>query len=161
MNGFDILFLFVLAIGAFRGWTNGLLKEVLGLVGIFVGLYVAYLLYDQVGYALAPHIGTSPSVASIIAFVLIWIGVPILLGVLGSLLTKVLEWIGLDGVNNLSGALVGIIKYAIVLGVICNVLSIIRLIGEESQHNSLLFGPLKQTTSIAFDMAKSQWRGAK
>lgn len=160
MNGFDILFLIVLLVGAWKGWVSGLLKEALGLVGVFVGLYVAYLLYEQVGYALAPHIGTSPSIASILAFVLIWIGVPVLLGVLGSLLTKVLEWVGLDGVNNLGGSLVGIIKYAIVLGALCNVLAITRLVSEDSQQRSLLFGPLKQTTSIAFNLAKSQWRGA-
>ena len=161
MNGFDILFLLVLAVGAWKGWSNGLLKEVLGLVGVFLGLYVAYLLYEQVGYQLAPHIGCSPTVGGIIAFALIWMGVPILLGLLGSLLTKVLEWAGLDSVNNLGGAIVSIIKYAILLGALCNVLSITHLVKEESQQNSILFEPLKQTTSIAFELAKSQWKGAK
>lgn len=160
MNGFDILFVLVLVVGAWKGWSNGLLKEVLGLIGVFVGLYVAHLLYEQVGYELAPRIGTSPSMASIVAFVLIWMGVPILLGILGSLLTKVLEWIGLEGVNNLGGALVSVIKYAIILGALCNVLAITHLVKEESQQNSILFEPLKRTTSIAFDLAKTQWQKA-
>lgn len=161
MNGFDILFIILLAIGAWRGWKNGLLKEVLGLVGVFVGLYVAYKLYEQVGCQLAPHIGTSPSVASIIAFALIWMGVPILLGLLGSLLTKVLEWAGLEGLNNLGGLLVSLVKYGLILGAFANVLSITHLVPEETQQQSVLFGPLKQTTSIAFDLAKSQWKEAK
>ncbi len=160
MNGFDILFVLVLVVGAWKGWSNGLLKEVLGLIGVFVGLYVAHLLYEQVGYELAPRIGTSPSMASIVAFALIWMGVPILLGILGSLLTKVLEWIGLEGVNNLGGALVSVIKYAIILGALCNVLAITHLVKEESQQNSILFEPLKRTTSIAFDLAKTQWQKA-
>ena len=160
MNGFDILFVLVLVVGAWKGWSNSLLKEVLGLIGVFVGLYVAHLLYEQVGYELAPRIGTSPSMASIVAFALIWMGVPILLGILGSLLTKVLEWIGLEGVNNLGGALVSVIKYAIILGALCNVLAITHLVKEESQQNSILFEPLKRTTSIAFDLAKTQWQKA-
>ena len=160
MNGFDILFVLVLVVGAWKGWSNGLLKEVLGLIGVFVGLYVAHVLYEQVGYELAPRIGTSPSMASIVAFALIWMGVPILLGILGSLLTKVLEWIGLEGVNNLGGALVSVIKYAIILGALCNVLAITHLVKEESQQNSILFEPLKRTTSIAFDLAKTQWQKA-
>ncbi len=151
----------MLAVGAWKGWSNGLLKEVLGLIGVFVGLYVAYLLYEQVGYQLAPQIGCSPTIANIIAFALIWIGVPLLLGLLGSLLTKVLEWAGLDSVNNLGGALISVIKYAIILGAFCNVLAITRLIPEQSQQNSFLFEPLKRTTSIAFDLAKSQWKNAK
>lgn len=161
MNGFDIFFIIVLIAGAWKGWSNGLLKEALGLVGVFVGLYVAYLLYEQVGYQLAPHIGCSPTVGGIIAFALIWIGVPILLGILGSLLTKLLEWAGLDSVNSLGGAIVSIIKFAIILGALCNVLSITHLVKEESQQNSILFEPLKKTTSIAFELAKSQWKGMK
>ena len=160
MNGFDILFILVLAVGAWKGWSNGLLKEVLGLIGVFAGLYVAHLLYEQVGYQLAPHIGTSPSVASIIAFALIWMGVPILLGVLGTLLTKLLEWAGLDSINNLGGLLISLVKYWLILGAFCNVLSITHLVTEETQQNSTLFEPLKRTTSIAFELAKSQWKGA-
>lgn len=159
MNGFDILFILVLAVGAWKGWSNGLLKEVLGLIGVFVGLYVAHLLYEQVGYQLAPHIGTSPSVASIIAFVLIWMGVPILLGVLGTLLTKVLEWAGLGSINNLGGVLVSLVKYGLILGAFCNVLSITHLVSEETQQQSTLFEPLKRTTAIVFELAKSQWKG--
>ena len=161
MNGFDILFILVLGLGAWKGWSNGLLKEVLGLIGVFVGFYVAYLLYEQVGCQLAPRIGTSPSVASIIAFALIWMGVPIILGLLGSLLTKVLEWIGLEGLNSLGGLLVGIVKYWLILGAFANVLAITHLVGEETQQNSILFEPLKKSTSIAFDLAKSQWKDAK
>ena len=149
----------MLAVGAWKGWSNGLLKEVLGLIGVFVGLYVAHLLYEQVGYQLAPHIGTSPSVASIIAFVLIWMGVPILLGVLGTLLTKVLEWAGLGSINNLGGVLVSLVKYGLILGAFCNVLSITHLVSEETQQQSTLFEPLKRTTAIAFELAKSQWKG--
>lgn len=161
MNGFDILFILVLAVGAWKGWANGLLKEILGLIGVFAGLYVAHLLYEQVGYQLAPHIGTSPSVASIIAFVLIWMGVPILLGIAGSLLTKVLEWAGLDSVNSLGGSLISLVKYWLILGAFCNILSITHLVKEETQQNSALFEPLKQSTAIAFELAKSQWKGAK
>ena len=161
MNGFDIFFIVVLIAGAWKGWTNGLLKEVLGLVGVFAGLYVAYLLYEQVGYQLAPHIGCSPTISNIIAFALMWIGVPILLGLLGSLLTKLLAWAGLDSVNHLGGSLVCIFMYAILLGAVCNVLSISLLVKDEAQQNSILFEPLKQTTSIAFDLAKSQWKYVK
>jgi membrane protein required for colicin V production len=160
VNGFDILFILVLAVGAWKGWTNGLLKEVLGLIGVFVGLYVAHLLYEQVGYQLAPHIGTSPSVASIIAFALIWMGVPILLGLVGSLLTKLIEWAGLDSINSLAGSLVSLVKFWLILGAFCNVLSITHLVTEETQQRSTLFEPLKRTTAIAFELAKSQWKGA-
>jgi membrane protein required for colicin V production len=158
MSPFDIFFLIVLALGAWRGWSNGLLKEVLGLVGVFVGFGVAYLLYEQVGERLAPAIGTSPGVAGILAFGLIWMGIPLLLGLLGSLLTQFLNWIGLGSVNSLGGALVGVIKFWFLLGALAGVLSTTHLVSAEVQQQSVLFEPLRQTTAIAFSAAREQWR---
>ena len=155
MNGFDIVFLLVLIAGAWKGWSNGLLKEVLGLVGVFVGLYLARLLYEQVGDQIAPQIGCSPTVGGIIAFVLIWMGVPILMSILGSLLTKLLDLMGIGSVNRLGGILVSILKYGLLLGALCNILAITHLVTEEAQQSSTLFGPLKQATSLAFNIVKS------
>lgn len=159
MNGFDIVFFLVLLFGSWKGWSNGLLKEVLGLIGVFVGLYVARLLYEQVGFYLAPHLGTPPAVANIIAFALLWMGVPILLSILGSLLTKFLELVGLDGINHIGGLVVSLVKYVLLLGVLCNVLVITHLVSEEAQQTSTLFTPLKQSTSMIFDLAVQQWKG--
>ena len=161
MNGFDILFFLVLIAAAWKGWHSGVIQQALGLIGVFLGLYVARMLYAQVGYQLAPHIGTSPGIASILAFILIWIGVPILLWVLGSLLTQFLDWTGLGGINKGAGLVLSLIKYALILGALCNVLAITHLITPEAQQHSILFEPLRQTTAIAFDLATSQWRGAQ
>lgn len=160
MNGFDIVFLLVLLMSAWKGWTNGLLKEILGLIGVFAGLYVAHLLYEQVGFQFAPHIGAEPLVANILAFMLLWMGVPILLGFLGSLLTKFLRLVGLNAINSLGGTIVSLVKYTLLLGILCNVLAITHLVSDEAQATSSLFHPLKQTTSIAFDLARQQWQGS-
>jgi hypothetical protein len=81
--------------------------------------------------------------------------------VLGSLLTKVLEWAGLGSVNNLGGSLISLVKFWLILGAFCNVLAITHLVSEETQQQSSLFEPLKRTTAIAFELAKSQWKGSK
>ena len=157
MNGIDILILLVLIYGAWKGWHSGLIKQAFGIIGVFVGLYVARLLYEQVGEELAPHLGTSASIANIVAFVVIWVGTPILLGILGEMLTYVLKWVYLGGINSLLGCVVGVVKYMFLLGAVANVLNITHLMPEEAQQKSLLFNPMKATTSIAFDMAQQQW----
>ena len=161
MNGFDILFILVLIAAAWKGWHSGAIKQALGLVGVFVGLYAARLLYAQVGYELAPHIETSPSVASIIAFILIWLGVPILLWSIGSLLTQFLDWTGLGGINKGAGLVLSIVKYTLILGALCNVLAITKLVTTEAQEQSILFKPLQHTTAMAFDLAITQWRATQ
>jgi len=161
MNGFDIFFILVLIAAAWKGWHSGVIQQALGLAGVFLGIYAARMLYAQVGYQLAPHIGTSPSIASIIAFILIWMGVPILLWALGSLLTQFLNWTGLGGINKSAGLVISVVKYILILGALCNVLAITKLVDDEARNNSVLFEPLRMTTSIAFDLAVSQWHAAK
>lgn len=157
MCALDILFYLVFLVGFWKGYSNGLLKEVLGLIGVFIGIYVAHLFYEQVGSQLAPTIGTSIGIANIIAFALIWLGFPILLGFLSSLLTKVAEMMGLEEINSLGGVIVSLAKYAIILGLLCNVISITQILDEKTQQESVLFKPLQQATSKAFGLAKEQW----
>lgn len=157
MCALDILFYLVFLVGFWKGYSNGLLKEVLGLIGVFIGIYVAHLFYEQVGSQLAPTIGTSVGIANILAFALIWLGFPILLGFLSSLLTKVMEKMGMEEINSLGGVVVSLSKYAIILGLLCNVISITNILDEKTRHESLVFDPLQQATSKAFNLAKEQW----
>ena len=41
----EILCVAVLLFGAIRGWRNGLVKEVISFVGLFLGFYIAYQMY--------------------------------------------------------------------------------------------------------------------
>ena len=157
MNGFDILFLLILIWGAWKGWHSGFVQEVLGLAGLFLGLLLARFLYAQVGYSIAPSINATPSEASVIAFIGIWIGVPILLWIVGALLTEFLSWIHLGGLNHLAGSVFGALKYWVLLGAIANVLIITQMIPQHATENSKLFAPLQKTTYRAFNLAYQQW----
>lgn len=89
--------------GVIRGWCNGLIKELVSTVGFFVGLVLAYKFSDAVG-------------GGTLVFLAIWIGAPLLLGMLASLVTKVIDHVFLvGGMNRLLGALLGAAKWAILL----------------------------------------------
>ena len=103
----ELLCLAILLYGTWRGWKNGLLKEVISFLGFFLGLYYAYYHYKEIGYG-------------IFGFLLIWIGVPLVLGILAWAITKVLDHIIIIGkLNKLLGAIVGCLKYALLLGTAC------------------------------------------
>ncbi|MBO4905731.1 MAG: CvpA family protein [Bacteroidaceae bacterium] len=158
MNGFDVLFVLTIIWGAWMGWHKGFVRVLFGFIGFALGLYVAYRFYEQAGYLIAPHIGTSPTMGSILAFAGIWIGVPILLWVLGSLLTSLLKLVQLGTVNRLAGCLLSVGKYTILLGILANVLALTHIATEEAQNSSIFFKPLKQTTDVLFQLAQQQWR---
>ncbi len=158
MNGYDILFILALIWGAWMGWHKGFVQVLFGFIGLAVGLYLAQMFYERAGYLIAPRLGTSPTISSILAFVGIWLGVPILLWVASSLITGLFKLVKLGSVNRMAGCLLSVAKYAILLGVLANVLAITRIATPEAQQRSLLFTPLKQTTQWLFQLAQSQWR---
>ena len=105
MQTIDWILVVLLLLGAIRGWRTGLIKQVVSLGGLIAGLLIAKLCYAMVGDAIAPHIDNHTTLAHVLAFILIWIAVPVILGVLGEILTTVLDKLFVLGtVNSILGA---------------------------------------------------------
>lgn len=134
----------LLLLGAIRGWCTGLIKQVVSLGGLIAGLLIAKLCYAMVGDAIAPHIDNHTTLAHVLAFILIWIAVPVILGVLGEILTTVLDKLFVLGtVNSILGALLGLIKFQLIIGALIWVLCATKIIGENTIQQSVLCAPLK------------------
>lgn len=100
LNTTEIVVLAILLYGAVMGLKNGFLKELASMTGFFIGLFLAWKYYDQID-------------GGILAFLAIWIVTPIVLGVLASLATKLLDWTLVGGLmNRLLGCIFGITKWA-------------------------------------------------
>lgn len=68
METLDWIIIAFIAMGAVLGFAKGALKQAAAIVGLVAGLLLARALFLQVGEKLAVEIGTSVSVAQIIAF---------------------------------------------------------------------------------------------
>lgn len=140
----DWIILILLLLGVFRGWRTGLVKQIISIGGLVAGLLIAKLCYAMVGDTLAPHLGNQTTLAQILAFILIWIAVPAILGLLGELVTTVLDKLFVLGtVNSVLGALLGLIKFQLIIGSLIWVLSATKIIGEATMQQSVLCKPLK------------------
>ncbi len=96
----------VLFYGLVKGWMNGLIKELCSTLGIIVGCVVAHYCYTRYGLGLGWTL-------------LVCITFPLVLGVVASLLSAVVERIFVVGtLNKFLGALVGCVKYALLIGFI-------------------------------------------
>ena len=70
LNTTEIVALAILLYGAVMGLKNGFLKELASMTGFFIGLYLAWKYYEQIG-------------GGAIAFIGIWVVTPIALGFSG------------------------------------------------------------------------------
>lgn len=122
----ELICLAILLYGAWRGWRNGLLREVISFTGFFIGLYLAYHYYGLVGFG-------------VFGFLLIWITVPLTLGVVAWMITKLLdEIIVLGTVNKLLGAAMGFLKYALLLGCLMMLVDYVREVKTQVGKNPLV-----------------------
>ncbi|MFQ5524212.1 MAG: CvpA family protein [Acidimicrobiia bacterium] len=102
-----ILGLFLAAL-VVRGWLRGLVREVLDLVGLVAGIWVAFSLSRPVGDFLTESFGVSPEAARIGAGVALFILFGATLGVLSHYLSKLMRLPGLNIANRLGGAAVAV-----------------------------------------------------
>lgn len=151
----DLFLLIVMAWAVFSGWRNGALRELVSSLGFLVGLLIAATAYDELGSYLAVEGTQANMVTSIVAFLLLWIVVPIALGAVATLLTKTLKKVYLGWANSLAGALISFIKYFLLIGCILSALSWLGILNEERTRSSYLYAPIEANFSAflreAFD----------
>ena len=134
------------------------IKQACGLVGLIAGLLVARALYAAVGEQLAPHIGTSVSVAQIISFIIISAVIPALLMLAGAALTRALEAAHLGIVNRMLGAVTGMVLHLLFLGVLIKVVEYIdpdeKMLTPEVKEQSVFYHPVGETAGLFFPAIK-------
>ena len=150
----DIFIIVVLVWALFSGWRAGLLKEVTSGIGVLVGLLVAATCYSTFGKYLAVNGTETNMVTSIIAFLLLWIIVPIALGFVANVLTKSLKGMNLGMPNSMLGALVSLIKYVVVLSCVFNVMQGLGILNAEKAKDSKLLNPVTMALGMFFDNDK-------
>ncbi|WP_263366176.1 CvpA family protein [Edaphobacter bradus] len=109
MNGFDWILLAVLAYSTVAAFMRGLVREIFGLVGLVAGILLASWNYPWLAQRLGRLI-TTASIANVVAFLLIAIGIMVLAAILGKLLHRTADAIGLGFFDRLAGAGFGLIR---------------------------------------------------
>lgn len=148
----EILIYVVLLVGAVIGFRQGAFKQIANFLGVILGLVIAATLYQQCGDMLADKAGTSTGFGRLIAFVLIVIVVPVLLGWIASLLTSFFKKLNINFLNRLLGAIIGVISYGLLLSVALNLYDFISSNAgfkpEKLDERPGLFYKIKQATHI-------------
>lgn len=158
----DWILLILLLVGALKGWHQGAIRQVVSLLAFFVGLIVAKACYMALGDTLSPHLNNNTTLANTLAFILIWIIVPVALGLIGELLSKVLgKLLVLGTANRLLGAGVGILKYVVILGAFVWVFATTGILSKQTMDSSRLCKPMKAVPEAIYSMLINKDAGEK
>jgi len=133
-NTFDAIVLSITVILAIKGFFNGIIKEISGLVGIVLGIYLGSVYYSQAGNYINSHIFNIPneSAINVVGFVSIFILSWIVVVVLGLIVSKIIKIAQLGILDRIGGLIFSAGKFFIVVAVIVTMLSKI-----EAMHNQM------------------------
>lgn len=145
----DIFIIVVLIWALIAGWRNGFIKEIVSTIGFFVGLLIAASCYSAFGEYLAVNGSEANMITSVVAFVILWIIVPIVLGAAATMVTQIIKSTFIGKINSGFGALLSIIKFSVLLGCIFTVMSALNILDTSRTAESYLYQPM-QTNFAAF-----------
>ncbi len=143
MNIFDGIIIAVTLILAIKGYFNGIIKEVAGLIGIIGGLFLASKFFHQTGIYINEHLFEIPNKSAIdlVGFITVFVGFWVLSVFVGFLLGKILKLSALGGLDRMLGFIFSGAKFFLLVSVITAMLWNIAIVREKMQNmtkNSLI-----------------------
>ena len=114
----DILFSLILLYFTINGLLKGLIKEITGLVSLFISCYIASEYHGKLYSLINTYLISDDNYSQIIAFFIIFFTAIIIIKILSSLIQGFFEFVYLGWLNKLLGALLGFIKGLIIISII-------------------------------------------
>lgn len=145
MNTIDIVVGIILIIAFFMGFRKGLLRSLASLIGLVLGVYGAMFFSGYVKVYLERWFNWSVDLTNIASFLITFILIMIVFTILGSLLTKVVNFAMLGIFNKLFGGVFNALKFAFVISVIfmfVNASENYRILSPQERQESMLYEPI-------------------
>lgn len=127
MSKVDIVILIFVALGAWSGYKEGFLMEVISLAGIVLGIFLGFKLMGEGMILLEEKFNTDRSTLPYISFIVIFVVVVLLVRLLGSLIKKSVDKSFLGTVDQAFGGILGAFRTLFMLSVVLWILDSLKL----------------------------------
>ena len=141
MTGFDYAVLVVLGLSLTLALLRGFARELVSMIG-WVAAFVLSVMFTQTLARQFPE-SLGPLLSSLLAFLAVLIGVWVLSGLVGLLLSKLIKAVGLGWGDRLLGALLGLVRGAVIVLVTVMLGGLTPLPREAFWRNAMFAAPLE------------------
>jgi len=155
MSAFDIIFITILGIFTILGVWKGFFREILGLVGVVFGAFLAIIGFGPLSKILHRNIPEIPSAIWVfLSFLIIFIGVYLLSRLSASLLAKLSKMVLLGWLNRLLGGVVGALKGAIFISLFLLLLGFLPFQDslKNIRNDSFFYQPLQRFVPLVYNL---------
>ena len=164
MNYIDIILVLLLLFADFNGFRRGLISEVASLAALVLGVWGAIKFSYITSDFLTESMGWEPGHLNLISFVMTVIVIVILVNLVGSSLSKLVEAAMLGWANRITGLVFGVVKTAFILSILLLIFNKIdeevHILSPETKMNSQLYEPIRKFAPSVFPFI-SNWEREK
>jgi len=157
MDGFnyiDMVLGVLLLWGIINGFRRGFIVEVASLLALVLGVWGGIRWSHGVADFVRLQWGWEGAYIPQVSFAITFVGIVIVVWLVGKLLTQVLKMIALNIFNRIAGGAFGLMKFAILLGVLIQLWNTIDPKGHiwprEDRNNSLLYPYVESLSTTLF-----------
>jgi len=159
MNYIDVIILAILVLSAIMGFWKGFIRQLFGIIALFLGLYCAFHFSGFVASFISKWMDTNETAVNIISFAIIFIGVVVAVVFAGTIAEKLMKVITLGLFNRLIGLLFSVVKSLFILSVFIWLLQALDnlwlFIPQNDCQKSMLFAPIAQLAPAVFPYLKN------
>ena len=157
MNYFDVIILIPLIWFAYKGFSHGFIRELVSLLAFAVGLY-SLRYTDKVAAAI-----NNEAIPEQVYYVITFLGVLIVVFLLGKLAERIIKLVIPDIVNNLAGAIFGACKVALFFGFVVYLLNSFDdkqiILSQETRQESFCYSYLEPIVPF-LKCEYSEWKAS-
>lgn len=154
MTIFDLVILLIIGFFGFKGFKNGLVKELGSLIALIAGIFLAIRLSDLLGLLIQDNKQIEVEYIPIISFAIIFIIVVVLVLAFAKILNQFVKLIKMQWLNKIAGVIFSIIKLTLILGgvfyLIVQFNKQIQIVDNVFFYKSLLFKPCINVFELLF-----------
>jgi len=146
-NHWDIILSIPLFYAAWKGFRKGLIVELASIAALIAGIYIAANFSEYAAGLISEYAEVEGTWLSYLSFILTFAAVVFGVYALAKIVEKAVNLVALKLVNKLSGLLFGVLKMALILSVVLNLLTWldqhIPILEKSSPERSMFFEPVQ------------------
>ena len=148
MNYLDIAIAVPLLYGLVKGFSNGLIKEITGLLSLIIGIYIAVNFSILLEPYLLGIFGYYEQFKPIIAFTILFVATSLIINLIGILANKLTKALALGIISRFLGGIFGLLKIVVIFSFLLFVITDYNLVNKKTKDDSVLYKPLSDIAAL-------------
>ncbi|MBL7923287.1 MAG: CvpA family protein, partial [Bacteroidia bacterium] len=158
MNYLDFIIAVPLIWGAYKGFQRGIIFEIAMLIGVILGLYLAFKVSSLFEGLVGKMVDAQGNTLHLISFFVVFIAVVLIMILLAKFMEGILKIGNLNTFNKVAGACFGLLKFALVVSVVLSVFrpvdAQLGLLSAKTKSESWLYSPVVSVSQYLFPALK-------